>query len=88
MDVAKSELASSRQALSDITNKLKIAVKQRDCACKKGHEIQDKLEAVYLDSVYYEEEMLTKVDELSALVHSLKSEMTSLPVTGSADLLF
>ena len=84
MDIAKSELASSRHALSDITNKLKIAEKQRDCACKKGHEIQDKLEAAYLDSVYYEEEMLAKVDELNALVHSLKSEMTSLPVAGSA----
>ena len=43
MNAAKSELASSRHALSNVTNKLKIAVKQRDCARKKGHENQDKL---------------------------------------------
>ena len=91
MDAAKSELASSRHALSNVTNKLKTAVKQRDCARKKGHEIQDKLEAAYLDSVYYEEEMLAKMDDLNALVDSLKSEMTSPPVAGSvgdSDSLF
>ena len=91
MDAAKSELASSRRALSNVTNQLKTAVKQRDCARKKGHEIQDKLEAAYLDSVYYEEEMLARMDDLNALVDSLKSEMTSPPVPGSvgaSDSLF
>ena len=91
MGAAKSELASSRRALSTVTNKLKTAVKQRDCARKKGHEIQDKLETTYLDSVYYYEEMLAKMDELNALVDSLKSEMTSPPIAGSvgdSDSLF
>ena len=91
MDAAKSELTSSRYALSNVTNKLKTAVKQRDCARKKGHEIQDKLEAAYLDSVYYEEEMLAKMDDLNALVDSLKSKMTSPLVAGSvgdSDSLF
>ena len=88
MGAAKSELASSRRALSTVTNKLKTA---RDCAHKKGHEIQDKLETTYLYSVYYEEEMLAKIDELNALVDSLKSEMTSPPIAGSvgdSDSLF
>lgn len=91
MDATKSELVSSRCALSIVTNKLKTAVKQKDCARKKGHEIQDKLEAAYLDSVYYEEEMLAaKMDDLNALVDSLKSEMTSPPIAGSVgfSLLF
>ena len=69
--------------LSTVTNKLKTAVKQRDCARKKGHEIQDKLEAAYLDSAYYEEEMLAKMDDFNALVDSLKIEMTSPPIAGS-----
>ena len=49
------------------------------------------LEAAYLDSVYYEEEMLAKMDDLNALVDSLKGEMTSPPVPGSvgaSDSLF
>ena len=50
MEVAKHELASSRCALTDITNKLQIAVKQRDCANKKIYQIGEKLEAVYEDS--------------------------------------
>lgn len=75
MDIAKCELAFSRGALTDITNKFKIAVKQRDCARKKGYQLQGELDAVYQDSVYYEEEMLAKVDELNVLVHSLRKEM-------------
>lgn len=83
MDATKGELASSRRALSNVTNKLETAVKQRDCARKKGCEIQDKLEAASLDSVYYEEEMLAQMDDLNALVDSLKSEITSPPIAGS-----
>ena len=84
MDMAKSELTDSRSVLSDVTNNLKTAVKQRDRGHKKAHEIQDKLEAAYLDSEYYEEEMLAKVDDLNVLIDSLKSEMISPPVAGSA----
>lgn len=58
-------------------------MKQRDCAHKKGHKIQDKLEAAYLDSVYYEEEMLAKMKKLNDLVDSLKSEITSPPIARS-----
>ena len=84
MDMASIELASSRCALSNVTNKLKTTVKQRDCARKKGHKIQHKLEAAYLDSVCYEEEMQAKVDDLNELVESLKSEIMPLPIAGSA----
>ena len=77
LDLAKSEVASSKRVLFDITNKLEKAVKHKDLAHKKENDVQNNLEAAYIDSVYYEEEMLTKVDELNILVDSLKNEVSS-----------
>ena len=83
-EIASTELAASRQALSDVTNRLKKTVKQRDTARKQGFKIQDKLEAANLDSMYYEDEMQEKVDNLTEVIKSLKSEMNSFSVAGSA----
>jgi len=65
MKTAKFDLAASRQTLSDITNKLAKTVKQRDCALKETDNFHEKLEAAYVHSTYYEEEMLSKVEALS-----------------------
>ena len=83
-EIASTEVAASRQALSDVTNRLKKTVKQRDTARKQGFKIQDKLEAANLDSMYYEDEMQEKVDNLTEVIKSLKSEMNSFSVAGSA----
>ena len=84
MESASTELASSRRALSDVTNRLQKATKQQDTARKQASKIQEKLEATYLDSVHYEDEMHAKNDNLTDLIESLRSEMKSLPVAGSA----
>ena len=84
LEVASAELASSRRALSDVSNRLQKTTKQRDTAHKKACKMQDDLEAAYLDSVYYEDEMQTKNDQLTDHIESLKSKMDSLPITSSA----
>ena len=74
LEFTSSELASSRFALSDMTNQLQKAVTQRDTARKQVYKIQDKLEAVYSDSNHYEDEMLTKYDQLTDHIKSLETE--------------
>ena len=64
------EMDAAKSSTRTLSNSLKTAMKQRDCTCNKGH-------WHYLDSVCYEEEMWAKMDDLNALVDSLKSEMTS-----------
>lgn len=80
LEFANTELASSKRALSDVSNRLQKATKQRDTARKQVCKMQDKLEAAYVDSVYYEDEMQAKNDQLTDHIKSLKSEMNSLPV--------
>ena len=84
LEVASAELASSRCALSDVSNRLQKTMKQRDTARKQACKMQDKLEAAYLDSVHYEDEMQAKNDQLTDHIKSLKSEMNLLPLAGSA----
>jgi len=84
VEIASTELTASRRALSDVTNQLQKAIKQQDTARKQASKIQEKLEAAYLDSVYYEDEMQAKNDDLTDLIKSLKSEMKSFSVAGSA----
>ncbi len=84
VEVASKELAATRHTLSDVTNQLQKTVKQRDAARKQASRSQKKLEAVCLDSAYYEEEMLLKNDSLTELIKSFKSKMKSLSVAGSA----
>jgi len=84
VEIASTELTASRRALSDVTNQLQKAIKQQDTARKQASKIQEKLEAAYLDSVYYEDEMQAKNDDLTDLIKSLKSEMNSFSVAGSA----
>ena len=55
MNKARAEIASSRHALSGITNKLQKTTKQRDCAHQQAHKTQQKLEVAIADSVYSEE---------------------------------
>lgn len=74
LEIANTELVSSRCALSDISNQLQKTVKQRDTARKQVCTVQEKLEAAYVDSVYYEDEMQAKYDQLTDHV---KSEASS-----------
>ena len=83
-EIASTELASSRRALSDVTNRLQKTIKQQDTARKQASKIQEKLEAAYLDSVYYEDEMQAKNEDLADQIESLKGELCSLSVAGSA----
>jgi uncharacterized coiled-coil protein SlyX len=75
---AQAELASSRQALSNVTNKFQTAIKQHDCARKKAHKTQEKPERAVEDSAFYEDELLAKCEDLTDTVLNLKSEL-SLP---------
>ena len=84
VEIASTQLAASRRALSNVTNQLQKTIKQQDTARKQASKIQEKLEAAYLDSVYYEDEMQAKNDDLTDLIKSLKSEMNSFSVAGSA----
>ena len=83
-EIASTELASSRRALSDVMNRLQKTIKQRDTARKQASKIQEKLEAAHLDSVYYEDEIQAKNDDLADQIESLKGELCSLSVAGSA----
>ena len=56
-------------------------MKQQDTARKQASKMQDKLEPVYLDSIYYENEMQAKNDQLT---DHMKSEMNLLPLASSA----
>ena len=82
--IASTELASSRRTLSDVMNRLQKTTEQRDTARKQGSKIQEKLEAVNLDSVYCEDEMQAKNDDLADQIESLKGELCSFSVAGSA----
>lgn len=62
---------TSRHALSDISNQLQKTVKQRYTARKQACKMQDKLEAAFLDSVYYEDEMQARCDQLTDHIKSL-----------------
>ena len=84
VEIASNELACSRHALSDVTNHLQRTMKQRDTARKQTSKIQEKLEAACLDSEYYEDEMQAENDKLTDFIKSLKSEMNSCSVVGSA----
>ena len=84
LEFASTELASSRCALSDVSNQLQKTMKQRDTAHKQVCKMQDKLEAAYLDTVYYEDEMQAKNDQFTDHIKCLKSEMNLLPLAGSA----
>ena len=75
---AKAELTSSRYQLSDVTNKLDVVTVQRDRARKEVHRSQQRLQAATADAVHYEEEILTKNEELSDLVKKLKNEISTL----------
>ena len=55
IEIADSELAASRHALSDVTNRLENTRKQRDAARKHVCRFEAKLEAASLDSMYYED---------------------------------
>ena len=81
LEKARAELTYSRFALCDVTNKLQTTLKQRDCARKQGHKCQQKLEAAIADSVYYEEEILAKNEDLSDLFKCLKREISTLSTT-------
>lgn len=85
LEVANTDLASTRRALSDVSNQLQKTAKQRDVAHKQACKMQDKLESAYLDSVYYEDEIQSKNNQLSDLVKSLRSERKLQPVVGSDD---
>ena len=45
-------------------------MKQRETACKQACKMQDNLEAAYLDSVYYEDEMQAQNDQLTDHIKS------------------
>ena len=81
MEKARAELTASKCALSDVTNKLQTTIKQRDCARMQIHKSKQKLEATIADSVYYEEEILAKNEDLSYLVKCLKFEISTLSTT-------
>ncbi len=83
LEKARAEIVSSKHMLSDVTNKLQTTIKQRDCARKKVHKSQQKLEAAITDSSYYEEEILGKNEDLSDLVKCLKKEISTALVTTS-----
>lgn len=90
MQKARTELALSKRALSDVTTKLQTVTKQRDSARTQASKSQLKLEAVFADSTHYEEEILEKNENLTDLVGSLKNEIstlhnTSLTVVGEYD---
>lgn len=74
LEIASTELVSSKRALTDISNQLQKTVKQRDTARKQACKVQDKFEAAYIDSIYYEDEMQAKYDQLTDYIKCLKSE--------------
>ena len=60
MKKAKEELVLSRNALSDVTNKLKTVTKQCSSARTQASKGQLKLESAVTDSTHYEEDLLEK----------------------------
>lgn len=74
LEQAKAEIASSQQELSDVTKKLNVVIKQKDCANRKLRKCEENLEATVCDSMYYEEELMLKNEELCDLVESLRKE--------------
>ena len=73
LEFASTKFASSRYALSDVSNQLQKTLKQRDTAHKQVCKMHNKLEAAYLDTVYYEDEMQAKNDQLTDHIICLKS---------------
>ena len=84
IEIAREELDSTRHALKDITNKLSIAHKQRDCAQRQVHKTREKLETTVADHVYFEDELLAKNGELTEVVRALQQEITTLPASAIA----
>lgn len=84
LEIASTELVSSRRALSDIADQLQKTVKQRDSARKQVFKVHKELETAYVDSVYYEDEMQARYDQLTDHIQSLKTKPNSLSTTCSA----
>ena len=74
LEVASTDLASTRCALSDVSNRLQKTTKQRDTARKQTCIMQDKLQSAYLDSVYYEDEMQDQLTDLKSETHPIGSD--------------
>jgi hypothetical protein len=85
LETANNEIAVTRHALSDVTNKLQITLKQRDSARKQVNKCHHKIEELTEDFVYYEEEILEENHHLSELVESLNSELITLSSANISD---
>ena len=84
LDEARSELSSTKHALSDVTNKLQTTKKQHDCARNKVFKITHELGETIADSMYYEEEILAKNEVLSEQVKCLQEEISSSTIIPGA----
>ena len=82
----RSELETTTNALTDVTKKLETARKQRDSARTQAQKCQAKLEATLVDCMHFEDEVLSRNDQLSELVHTLQVELATLS-TSSVSLL-
>ena len=83
---ARSELETTTNALTDVTKKLETARKQRDSARTQAQKCQAKLEATLVDCMHFEDEVLSRNDQLSELVHTLQVKLATLS-TSSVSLL-
>ena len=81
VEMASQELSETKHTLEDITQRLQIVQKQRDCAHRQVQESQRKLNATEADFVHYEQELLEENEELHELVGSLRNQIELLSNT-------
>ena len=60
LEMAREELCHTKDALKDISTKLRITQIQRNCTRKQTQEVCEKLEATIADHMHYEDELLEK----------------------------
>ena len=78
VNVVSQELSERKDTLDDITHRLQVVQKQRDCARRQIQKSKKKFDATAEDFVHYEQRLLEENEELHDLISSLKDEIELL----------
>lgn len=81
VEIANQELSETKYTLDNITHRLQVVQKQRDCAHHQVKKSKKRLDATEADFVHYEQELLEENEELHKLIGSLRNQTELLSKT-------
>ena len=81
VEMASQDLSETKCTLDEVTDRLHIVQKQRDCARRWVQESKRKLNAMESDFAHYEQELLDENEELHELVGLLRNQIELLSNT-------